>query len=433
MLRSSGKTALPLRLRRMLPKNVFLLCALPFSLWLASTLPLFAASKAPRNDELPPAKPEARIPVGVLGYRPPGPLYLLSRMSFSSLDFVDSRHILFTFHQAQLLRRTGDASSSDDDEMIHAVVLSLPDGQVSATADWRMHDRGRYLWPLSDGHFLVRQRNTYFITDGSLQLHGFVTSPTPVHTTEVSPDGHLLAIERQVERHTPEEHGKLEEEAARFGDGPPAEDTEIDLLNLDTRTVQTRIRVELPIILPIVASGYLGVQQGKRSDDYVMEYFPFEGKEVTLGTVASTCRPRETFLNATALMIESCGPNSSDVFIDTWTTNGKKLWQGRRDGRAVWPTFTASRKGNRFAIGLLKVSHSIDLADSLLDSDVKAQLIQVFDTDTGTLLLTTYASPVLTAGQNFALSPEGDRLAVLRDGAIEIFQVPTGPPAAPSN
>lgn len=432
MLRRFGKTARPLRLGRRLLKNIFNFCGIAVPLFVASTLPLFAGAKAARNEEPPAATPEVRIPVGVLGYRPPGSLYLLSRMSFSSLDFVDSSHVLFTFHQSQLLHRAADATSSDDDEMIHAVVLAVPDGQVTATADWRMHDRSRYLWPLSEGRFLVRQRNSYFITDNSLQLHGLVASPTPVRTTEVSPDGHLLAVEREFERHTPEEHAKLEQESNRFGDTPPAEDTEIDLLNLDTRTVLKRMRVELPIVLPIAASGYLAVQQGKRADDYVMEYFLFSGNEVTLGTVASTCKPRETFLSATVLMIESCGPNNSDVFIDTWTTDGKKLWQGRRDGRAVWPTFAASRNGNRFAIGLLQVSHSIDLADSLIDSDVKRQLVQVFDTNTGTLLLTTYASPVLTAGQNFALSPEGDRLAVLRDGAIEIFRVPAVSPTAPS-
>jgi hypothetical protein len=45
--------------------------------------------------------------------------------------------------------------------------------------------------------------------------------------------------------------------------------------------------------------------------------------------------------------------------------------------------------------------------------------------------MTTTASPILTAGQNFALSEDGERLAVLREGAIEIYKVPS-PPAAES-
>jgi hypothetical protein len=78
-------------------------------------------------------------------------------------------------------------------------------------------------------------------------------------------------------------------------------------------------------------------------------------------------------------------------------------------------------------VGLLRVAHPIDLADSLNDEDVREQVVQVFDTTTGALLMATNASPILTAGQNFALSDDGRRLAVLRGGAIEIYDVPSLP------
>ncbi len=80
-------------------------------------------------------------------------------------------------------------------------------------------------------------------------------------------------------------------------------------------------------------------------------------------------------------------------------------------------------------MGLLHVSHTIDLVDSLDDEDVREQVVQVFDSATGALLMATNASPILTAGQNFALSEDGERLAVLHDGAIEIYNVPSPAPA----
>ena len=128
-------------------------------------------------------------------------------------------------------------------------------------------------------------------------------------------------------------------------------------------------------------------------------------------------------------MIESCGPKSPDVFLDAWTTEGKKLWNGHREGHLVWPNFAYSRTGDRFAVGLLHVNHYIDLVDSLNDEDVREQVVQVFDSATGALLMATTASPILTAGQNFALSEDGERLAVLREGAIEIYKVPSPAPA----
>lgn len=386
---------------------------------------MFAAPPSSHN-AAPAVAPEERIPVEPIGYRPPGSLYILSKMSFSSLDFLDSTHLLFTFHESRLLRREQDARWSDDDQMIHAVVLELPHGRVVATADWRMRDRSRYLWLLGDGKFLLRQRNRYLIGDDTLRLTPFVESPSLVLATEVSPDGRLMVVENELERHTQEQHEKLLQQAKMLGEQPPREDTRISLIEVKTKVLLSQLHVELPVVLPVTSTGFLMVQQIKENH-YALKFMPFHGEAVTLGEVASTCTPRETFVNAKTLMIESCGPNTPDLYLDTWTIDGQRLWRGRRDGHSVWPTFALSQSGNRFALGLLRVTHSIDLADSLDDEDVKQQMVQVFDVANGNLLLTTTASPVLTAGQNFALSPDGNQLAVLHDGALEIYDIPSVP------
>jgi hypothetical protein len=390
---------------------------------------LYASPPRAHGESVPPATIEAQIPVAPLGYRPPGQLYMLARISSSSLDFIDSKRLLFSFHASTLLRRE-HASASDDDQMIHAVVLELPSGHVAAAADWRMHDRGRYIWPLDGGRFLVRQGSVYSTVDASLALKSWLTSSSPVLGTEVSPDGHLLVSEDEYERHTPEEHRKLAEEAASAEIDPPREDTLINLIDIDTKATLGRIHVELPVVLPVVHSGYLTPEKGKADDDYVLQFMTFGGQETTLGDVASTCVPRETFLNDKVIMIESCGPNTEDVFLDAWTVDGKKLWTGRRDGHAVWPTFALAQDGSRFAVGLLRIFHTINLDDSLDDTNVKEQVVQVFDVATGALLLSETASPVLSAGQNFALSPDGSHLAVLHDGAIEVYAVPSVPAPA---
>ena len=104
--------------------------------------------------------------------------------------------------------------------------------------------------------------------------------------------------------------------------------------------------------------------------------------------------------------------------------------------RAIWlADFRLFANGDRFAVSLLHVSHIIDLVDSLNDEDVREQVVQVFDSATGALLMATTASPILTAGQNFALSEDGERLAVLRagrdrdlQGAFAPAAEKTGPP-----
>jgi hypothetical protein len=379
----------------------------------------------------PPALgPEERIPVDPLGYRPPGPLYMLSKKVFSSLNFIDAHHLLFTFHQSRLLQREKNPQPSEDDQVIRAVVLRVSDGQVQESSEWRMHDRGRYLWSLGDGKFLIRERNSYLLTDASLKLRPYIDVASPVYATEISPDGRILVVEHEYEKHTSEEHVRLEAQAAKFGDPPPPEDTQISLLDVPSRQVLAAMHTHLPVNVPITSTGYIGVEQGKGQDEFVVSFIPFDGQPLVLGRVASTCTPHESFLNPRALLIESCGPKSPDVYLDAWTIEGKKLWTGHREGHLVWPTFAYSEAGDRFAIGLLRATHFVDLADSLNDEDVREQVVQVFDSTTGALLMTTNASPILTSGENFALSEDGEHLAVLRGGAIEVYKVPS--PAAPA-
>lgn len=384
-------------------------------------------SASSHHNQPPVATREERIEVGPLGYRPPGSLYMLSGRAFTTLDFIDAHRLLFTFHQPRLMQREAHPDRRDDDQVIKAVVLSLPGGESLASTEWRMHDRSRYLWPLGDGKFLVRQKNSFLLTDASLNLHTYIEVATPVLSTEISPDGRILVVEHEYERHSSEQHAKLAQQAEQFGDSPPAEDTEITLVNIATREVVAALRTELPIHLPVTSNGYVAVTKNKAAraqDEFEVRFTPFQGEPVILGKVASTCTPHEDFLNPTALMIESCGPRTPDVFLDAWTTDGKKLWNGQRDGHLVWPNFAYSRSGNRFAVSLLSIGHYVDLLDSITDEDVHQQVVQVYDSTTGALLMATTASPILTAGQNFALSANGERLAVLRDGAIEIYKVP---------
>ena len=110
-------------------------------------------------DRLPdkPSQPPAfKIPVEPLGFSAPGPLYLGQRNSVVSLDFLDENRLLFTFRVPGLIHREAGES---DERRIRAVVLGLPAGTVEAEALWTVHDRARYLWMLSDGRFLLRDRN----------------------------------------------------------------------------------------------------------------------------------------------------------------------------------------------------------------------------------------------------------------------------------
>ncbi len=50
-------------------------------------------------------------------------------------------------------------------------------------------------------------------------------------------------------------------------------------------------------------------------------------------------------------------------------------------------------------------------------------MITVFDTLTGNLIANFAPTPIYTAGTNFDFSPDGAHMAILHDGAIEIYDL----------
>ena len=386
---------------------------------------LTASAWGAKHDKTEAPSPSERIDTVPLDYHPLSSFYLLARTSSSSLDFIDKDHLLFTFRVTGLLKRLPECGPDDRDQSIRALVVHLPDGKVERSAEWRMHDRGRYLWALGNGRFLVRQRNSLEITDSSLELHPFIQANSPVRLVKLSPDERLLLVENDIEKHTEEEHQRLAADADGFFG--PREDVQLTILRLSDMSVLLRARFLNVTDLPIISDGYIETLAA-RGDHWMLRYRPFRGEPSVIGDVASSCHPGEIPLNAQLTFVSTCPSKGDDHVFQAMSLGGKTLWTYRWDSHYIWPTTAASESGRRIAFSTLRVARPLSTYDPFDETEVQAQRVDVLDTETGRLELTQYATPALSAGQNYALSPEGDRFAVLRDNAIEIYNLP---PAAP--
>jgi hypothetical protein len=74
------------------------------------------------------------------------------------------------------------------------------------------------------------------------------------------------------------------------------------------------------------------------------------------------------------------------------------------------------------------VTHPVDAFSPLNFDDVKSQLVEVYDAASAKCALKASASPVLDGGGNVAISPSGNRVAVLDAGAIQVYEL-AAPPA----
>ena len=368
-------------------------------------------------------KADFRIPVVPLGYSAPNSFYLLSRLSSVSLDFIDKDHLLFTFRVPGLMARLPECLPGDEDQTIRAVVLELPEGKVITKTDWRMHDRSRYLWRLSDGRFLVRQRSTLFATDKSLELEQYIHSESPLESIQISPDRKFAVIEAQGKKQNRE---TVASTVPTLGDAPPPESKPVQLfvLRTDTRALIARSEMLNAIEIPMLGEGHVQSIAGKQNK-WLVRYMPFQGGETqTLLELDSACHPSEEPVSKDVTLVMTCPRSGNDHLITALSLDGKKLWEQRWESRYIWPTFQLTQDGSRFAYSSLQVAHPVGTMDPVDTENITHQMVGVFDTQTGQLRLVKDATPILSAGQNYALSSDGMRFAILREGAIEIFNLP---------
>lgn len=386
----------------------------------------------------PEAAPAVRIAVGSLGYVAPSPAYLNFRLGLVSLDFIDDQHLLFTFHKSGLMERVPDDPVDDDDQVIHADVLDIASGKVLRQADWRMHDKEAYLWALRDGRFLVRQRNSLFLTDSGLELRPYLTFDTDLEAIEISPGRNLMLIEVKkvlaVAENEPAADGQPQPPPSLiFSREIRQTRTEMLVVRPGERKVLMQGMVRTPTTLPLLDDGYLEAEEDGQPKQWLIKKESLDKTSREVGEVKSSCMPQLVPLNDTVALAENCPVNGGDGnAVSALSLAGGVLWQDVWQSKYIWPSFDYAENGSRFAYESLEMNRQVGTMDAFGEADVVAQPVGVFDTETGKLELVEDASPILSGGHNFALSADGRRFAILRKGAIEIYDLPLVPAAEPS-
>lgn len=384
-----------------------------------------AAEKKPAPAPAADLKPVVSMDVDPLGYKPPGAFYLTYHLSSAAMGFFDDDHLLFTFRVGGLMKRLPGDPEADEDQEIRAVVLDLKTRTVTRDTRWRMHDRSQYLWPFGDGRFLVRQRDSLFTTGPALELQPLMTFSDGIRAMQVSVDQKWLVVETS-------EPSKLHQQADlphRLGDLEPVK---VRIYPLGAKTPLVESEGNSATLLPLMGDGLLDLLEGKAQGSWVLRDVPFHGEPKIVAQVKSSCQPSSRPLSGSVVLMVGCYNEGDDRQVIAVSTGGDgELWRDRWQNRFVWGWFESAANGSRFVYESIQVSRPISTFDALYPDDIQAQLAGVYDTESGKLVLVKDTSPVLTAGQNVALSPDGTRFAILRNGAIEVYDLPPVTPPAP--
>ncbi len=406
----------------------------------------YLIDRFPDKPSLPPA---FTIPVDPLGFTAPGPIYMGQRNTMVSLDFLDENRLLLTFRIPGLLRRDPTNNAETDERLIRAVVLDLPQGTVEAEATWTVHDRVRYLWPLKDGHFLLRDRNNLFESDATLALKPYLDFPGSLLWLELDPEQHFLVTNsrepaaKPTKPQAPEDGSSTAAWKPGEGSSPsnasatitsdqdsPADGSQPDLvvriLRRDSGEVMLVSRVRAAVHLPINSIGYLENLRS-RGTEWILNLSYYTGGSKMLGRVASNCEPDDQFLSEQEILATTCGPSGESGLVAV-STSGRTLWETKAPPTEVWPQLAVAANGSRLAWETLDTTHSIYTYAPMDAGDVKEQSVTVFDAANGDIVLVSPVSPILDAGGNVAISPSGRRVALLNAGAVQVFELPQPPP-----
>jgi hypothetical protein len=384
------------------------------------------------------AEPVARIPLGPLGYQTMVPEFLLAGSSMLTVDFVDADHLLITFGVRRLMKREADDPADDDDRMVGAVLVELPSGKVLAETQWRLHDRGQYLWGLGHGRFLLRVRDRLTVI-APMAAGGTkdAFSETPLLHIErhvvalmVSANEDLLTVEttRRVSADEagvasnvtlvdPTLQGVAQTDLAPVqlnfyrlrSTGAGAE----GLLAVSAGAIRARVAVELPM----TTGGLLDVKEGGK-DRWMFNFDAHTGPVSELAAWDTTCFPRATFVGHGEFVAFGCRGSAERQALAGFNLKGEEMWQQNFSDQHVSPTFAFASAAGRFALGRIVVTGAVDAEGPLPEGVVSAEEVRVVESYDGRVLFKIDCTPVERAGGNFALSSDGMRLGVVRETLV---------------
>lgn len=400
-------------------------CAL--ALLVLPNIPLSLAVQEKPSVAQSQAQPSFRIDLSAIGFHEPSRMDRVAEYQPSvSLDFLDADHVLLTFNRKQLITRLPECTPDHQDRLMHAAILEIPSGKVVTETDWYLHDRRRYLWPLSAGKILLRKWNSLYLVDSNLHETLLLKSPKDLLWVSVTPGGSQIIIETENEK-------KAADAPARSSPKSLPKFV-VQFLDVKTLAVQRTLLFNNFTNLTGTSTGYADVI--RKGDIWLLQFGPAVNKRRNLARVRSQTVPTVLYPTENTLLVGRCATSGCNYGVTAFTLTGRRLWRQHWPSLRSYPEVTRSEDDSRFSVSTLRVGPAPVAPASADNSDedpfqtqfsqheVLQQEIQVFETASGNSVLSVSISPAVVTGQNVSLSPDGRRFALLRGPALELFDLP---------
>ena len=395
-----------------------------------------------------------RIPLEPLGLQHLPPQLVTAGSSLLTLHYVDDKHLLVTFAVRRLMKRLPEDAPEDFDRTVDAVLLDLPSGKVLARTSWRLHDTGRYLWSLGHGRFLLRIHDRIStlaplanLAAGNAFLeYPLLDTPRRIAVILVSPDASLLTLETTKRRSGPNVDPVVPVPAPpprRAGvliprSSEPEAKTEeripfqINFFRLVYPTspddgVRARyagvIGSNRPVTIPADSSGFLNIVD-ESDGHWAFNFNTYAGKTEELSPFDSNCQPFPEFVSRSEFVAFGCRNSQDPQVFAGFNLRGEQMWQQVLTGAYISPSLAFSPESDRFVLSRVMTTGTVPAIGDPVEGQLGSQSITVYQTDSGRQIFNISCTPVSRTGENFAISPDGMELAVVREGVVEVYRLP---------
>ncbi len=364
-------------------------------------------------------QPEVKVPVSPLGYLPPGDLPAFYYHALVELHFIDADHLLFAFNTPGLLKRDDNCPDAAVQRMVHVVVMQLPSGQVVKQADWELYDFADFLWRLGDGKLMLRRCNQLEIVGADLDPQLLIRASGKIEDVSFSPDHSMVVVQETAPPHADDSANAaipsvLDQETA-------VQRTNVSFIQLHPLQMIARAVIPLPGAIPVIANGLLETLTAPK-DNWVLNMQVFHGAEHQIATIHSLCPPAIQAISNTIVMAKTCSKGDQKA-LEGYNLQGSLLWKIALESTQYDPELISIPTGSRFAIESVRLKHPRAALDPVTKEDADGEDIDIYDALSGVRIATFQTTPDYTGGRNVDFSPDGQRMAVLHDGAIEIYSL----------
>ena len=177
-----------------------------------------------------------------------------------------------------------------------------------------------------------------------------------------------------------------------------------------------------PVDLSLTSAGYIEVIP-ESATSWLFDFDSYAGTFKELAPFDTSCRPHPVFVSATEFVAIGCRGSSDRLDLGGFNMRGEQVWQQNFTDTHAFPNFSFAPAAGRFAFSRNIVAAGSGITVDFAPSSFTTQQVRVYQSYNGKQLLQLEASPVQRSGQNYDLSADGLRFAIIRGDTVEIYRL----------